>query len=256
MAWDSEETFTLAELGAIDFRAEKLEADAMLDIAHEEGLYLAAEEWKNVEERASRLRAQIGALSRSEELTPEDEAALGRASLELDRLDPDEHPEWEHDDTGADYPLSYLVFYEAEDRLHSAARAIADLEAELERRRLHPKSVEELFDPALFPADEAARPESTKDLRRLRRRDRIEVLFRAGRACEICGERQELGRRIEVGHFVSLSDGKLLGLPEPWLNSRENLLAECDECNREHGDETIPLRLAVAILLARSRRAE
>jgi len=52
---------------------------------------------------------------------------------------------------------------------------------------------------------------------------------------------------------VSLEDGKQHGLSEDELNDPENLCAMCDACNLGLGRETVPLRLAVAMVMARVR---
>jgi hypothetical protein len=43
------------------------------------------------------------------------------------------------------------------------------------------------------------------------------------------------------------------GLTEIEINDDENLAALCEECNLGLGDETVPLRLAIAMVLARVR---
>lgn len=79
---------------------------------------------------------------------------------------------------------------------------------------------------------------------------RARVLERATGRCEICGKPASTCV-LHVGHLVSVNDGVRLGLTEAEINSDENLAAMCDECNLGLGDETIPLRLAIAIIKAR-----
>jgi len=72
-------------------------------------------------------------------------------------------------------------------------------------------------------------------------------LERATGRCELCGSRAEL----HVGHLLSAEAGLRHGLTEATLNSDENLAAMCAACNLGIGKEVVPLRLAIAMLLAR-----
>ena len=83
----------------------------------------------------------------------------------------------------------------------------------------------------------------------IRSKTRARVLLRANRTCELCGK----GGNLHVGHLLSVAHGIAQGLTELELNSEENLAAFCDECNLGLGEETVPLRLAVAMVLARVR---
>lgn len=76
---------------------------------------------------------------------------------------------------------------------------------------------------------------------------RSRIIERANRRCERCGA----DGILHVGHILSVEDGKRAGLSEDEVNHDENLLAECEECNLGHGDLTMPLRLAVAVVHAR-----
>lgn len=53
---------------------------------------------------------------------------------------------------------------------------------------------------------------------------------------------------------MSLEDGVRLGIGADRLNSEDNLLYECGDCNLGHGGESLPLWLMAAVLAARSRR--
>lgn len=46
------------------------------------------------------------------------------------------------------------------------------------------------------------------------------------------------------------------GLTDEEINSDDNLAAFCDECNLGLGKQPVPLRLAVALVMARQRPRE
>lgn len=79
---------------------------------------------------------------------------------------------------------------------------------------------------------------------------RARVLLRSSSHCELCGRS---GGTLHVGHLLSVSDGMDQGLTEIELNDDDNLAAMCEECNLGLGDETVPLRLVLAITLARAK---
>lgn len=78
---------------------------------------------------------------------------------------------------------------------------------------------------------------------------RARVLLRANRHCELCGHEGNL----HVGHLLSVNAGVRGGLTDAEINSEENLAAMCEECNLGLNDECVPLRLAIAMVLARVR---
>ena len=78
---------------------------------------------------------------------------------------------------------------------------------------------------------------------------RARVLLRANRHCELCGAEREL----HVGHLLSVADGVRGGLADAEINGEENLAAMCVECNLGLGANPVPLRLMVALVLARVR---
>jgi hypothetical protein len=85
-------------------------------------------------------------------------------------------------------------------------------------------------------------------------KQRARILLRATGKCELCGYRPDDPTRcLHVGHIISVNVGMAQGLTDRELNDDENLMALCDECNLGLGQEVIPLRLAVAIVLARLR---
>jgi 5-methylcytosine-specific restriction endonuclease McrA len=85
---------------------------------------------------------------------------------------------------------------------------------------------------------------------------RARILERATGRCELCGKGPGSGAAMHVAHMVSVKQGLANGLTEVELNSEENLICACDECNLGMGKETIPLRVALAIQMARLRRVE
>lgn len=80
-------------------------------------------------------------------------------------------------------------------------------------------------------------------------KQRMRIIERANGRCEICGTRGN----VHVGHVISVIDGHRLGLGDDVLNSDENLICECEECNLGGGAQTLPLRMFVAILRSREK---
>jgi 5-methylcytosine-specific restriction endonuclease McrA len=71
--------------------------------------------------------------------------------------------------------------------------------------------------------------------------------------CVLC-HRNDLP--LDIGHLISVHDGRALGPTDAELNSDENLTAMCWPCNSGVGSGTLPLRLVVAVLRARTARAK
>lgn len=83
-------------------------------------------------------------------------------------------------------------------------------------------------------------------------KQRSRIVERANCHCERCGKSAERSvTGLQVGHILSVEEGHKQGLPDDIINSDENLIAECDECNLGHGRGVLPVRLLVALLLAR-----
>lgn len=78
---------------------------------------------------------------------------------------------------------------------------------------------------------------------------RARIIMRANGACEACHRSDQ---PLHVGHWVSVADGHARGLSDAEINSDENLLALCEECNLGLGRETMPLRLVLAAVMARA----
>ena len=79
---------------------------------------------------------------------------------------------------------------------------------------------------------------------------RYRILERATGKCELCGKRD---CNLHVSHLISVEAGLRANMSDAEINSDENLCAMCDECNLGMGSTPIPLRLAIAMVLARVR---
>jgi 5-methylcytosine-specific restriction endonuclease McrA len=83
-----------------------------------------------------------------------------------------------------------------------------------------------------------------------KQRDRI--IQRANTRCERCGKSAMASvTGLHVGHILSVNDGLKHGLETHVINSDDNLLAECDECNGGHNRGSLPVRLFVTLLMTR-----
>lgn len=91
----------------------------------------------------------------------------------------------------------------------------------------------------------------------IRPKQRSRIIDRANGRCERCGASKETTTTgLHVGHVVSVKAGLQFGLSALEINSDENLIAECDQCNLGHGSASIPLHIYVAILMTRLRAGE
>jgi hypothetical protein len=101
----------------------------------------------------------------------------------------------------------------------------------------------------------APRAETGKEVRHVKTQEaikpktRMRILLRANGHCEICGS----DRDLHVGHLLSIDAGRRMGLSDDELNGDECLAAMCSACNLGLGSEPVPLRLAVRIVMARTR---
>ena len=82
---------------------------------------------------------------------------------------------------------------------------------------------------------------------------RTRILERATGRCELCGKDGRAAGGLHVGHIISVKQGLEQGLTEVEINTEENLCAMCAECNLGLGSTPVPLRLAVAMVMARLR---
>lgn len=75
---------------------------------------------------------------------------------------------------------------------------------------------------------------------------RTRILLRDNRACFLCHRRDV---PLDVGHMVSVHDGRKWGLPESELFGDDNQIAMCAACNSGLRRATIPWRFLVAAWL-------
>jgi 5-methylcytosine-specific restriction endonuclease McrA len=81
---------------------------------------------------------------------------------------------------------------------------------------------------------------------------RSRIIQRAKTRCECCGRpASATGVGLHVGHVVSIDAGVKAGVSLEVLNSDENLIAECEECNLGHGRAPLPMAVFIAILMTR-----
>lgn len=104
------------------------------------------------------------------------------------------------------------------------------------------------------PRHESGRePRSLRTRPTIRPRQRAKVLLRDNNTCVLCHRH---GVPLDVGHLVSVHDGRLLGLSDNEIDDDENLAAMCASCNSGLSSDTLPLRIVVAVLRARSAKAK
>jgi 5-methylcytosine-specific restriction endonuclease McrA len=103
----------------------------------------------------------------------------------------------------------------------------------------------------------APRTETGREARNHRTRpdikpsQRARVLDRDGGRCIICHATE---RALDVGHLVSVDDGRNLGMTETEIFSDDNLAAMCAPCNSGYGTLSINPRIIVAAINARAKR--
>lgn len=76
------------------------------------------------------------------------------------------------------------------------------------------------------------------------------VRLRANGRCEVCGKGPEHGE-MHVGHIISVKSAMDLGMADEEINSQENLMCLCAECNLGLSDEPIPLRMMLRVIRSR-----
>lgn len=79
-------------------------------------------------------------------------------------------------------------------------------------------------------------------------KQRAQIIARDGHQCIWCHTKDA---PLHVGHIISVDAGLTFGLSDADINSDENLVAVCEECNLGMGAEPMPLRTAIALLRAR-----
>jgi len=84
---------------------------------------------------------------------------------------------------------------------------------------------------------------------------RSRIIERANCRCERCGKPASKSvTGLHVGHILSVAEAHKQGLEDSIINSDENLICECDECNLGHGKGVLPVRFLIALLVARTER--
>lgn len=101
------------------------------------------------------------------------------------------------------------------------------------------------------PKKETGKPQTHVDTREgIKASVRAMVLVRANATCELC---HRSTTELHVSHLLSVESGRLEGLSDEQLNSQENLAAMCAACNLGLGRMPVPLWLAMAIVMARTK---
>lgn len=94
---------------------------------------------------------------------------------------------------------------------------------------------------------------STNDRKQFKPKKRARILERDGGMCKLCGAAPTIENPLEVGHIVSVKQGREFGLTDEELNDDENLLSMCKACNSGFSERTLPLGLLVRVLTIRVR---
>jgi hypothetical protein len=102
------------------------------------------------------------------------------------------------------------------------------------------------------------RKETGKPQRHIKTRDGISgelrnkvLILRANGRCEICGGSGTDHNPLQVGHLVSVENGRRAGISDDELNHEENLAAMCAACNSALGSSTVPARLLMRVFMMR-----
>lgn len=86
----------------------------------------------------------------------------------------------------------------------------------------------------------------------LRPKQRSRIFARDLARCVLC--KTDEPKRIDIGHLLSVHDGRVLGVSDELLWSDDNLAVMCAECNDWLGADSVAPLLLALILLARSLR--
>ena len=103
----------------------------------------------------------------------------------------------------------------------------------------------------------APRVETGRDARSLRTRpdikpsQRARVLERDNGQCVLCHSNT---RDLDVGHVISVKEGRALGMTDAELYSDDNLVAMCAPCNSGLGQLSLNPRILLASMRARGAR--
>jgi len=84
---------------------------------------------------------------------------------------------------------------------------------------------------------------------------RARILERANGRCEICGRSPaEHNIVLVLGHVLSVDEGKKLKFTDDVLNSDDNLISSCEECNLGQGRRSYPASILLGLVKARLER--
>lgn len=75
---------------------------------------------------------------------------------------------------------------------------------------------------------------------------RARILERDGAKCCTCG-RGSPDVILHLGHVISVADADKYKIRKDWINSDENLVTQCEECNLGQGGKSMAARVAVYI---------
>lgn len=105
----------------------------------------------------------------------------------------------------------------------------------------------------------APKTETGREVRTLRTRpdikpgQRTRVLDRDNGTCILCHTTK---RDLDVGHLVSVDEGRALGMTDAELFSDDNLAAMCSPCNSGYSSTSANPRVIAAAIRARIKRSE
>ena len=79
---------------------------------------------------------------------------------------------------------------------------------------------------------------------------RARILERDGNRCHSCGK-DSSQVILNIGHVLSVDDGRIIGATDEELFDDENLFTVCEECNSGQGARSLPPRFALRLIRAR-----
>ena len=82
---------------------------------------------------------------------------------------------------------------------------------------------------------------------------RKDVMERDGFRCVLCGQ-DAFDVNLHLSHIISVHEGYMYGIDESMLNSTDNLVTLCEECNLGFGRESIPLPQVIRLFHKRRLR--
>ena len=110
-------------------------------------------------------------------------------------------------------------------------------------------------DRAAYNAPKSETGEAPRSVSRtgLKPKQRYRIVERAGWRCELCNaDLKDVGFHID--HLVSVADCREYGLSQEDIDSDDNLVAACEECNLGKGSRSVHPRVLMALALKIARR--